>query len=462
MSNQPCPVTKNEIYPLEIHALGSNGEGIGRIDGYTLFVDGAIIGDHIMAKVMKAKKNYGFARLVEIVKPSDNRIEPVCPVARQCGGCSLQQMRYKAQLEYKVSQIKDNLERIGGLAKEHIDASFEGIIGADDPFYYRNKVQFPVRDEHGQICIGFYAKHSHRIVETPRCYIQDIYNEQIVEVIRNYMVDYGVSAYNEQLHKGLVRHLVIRNTSDRRKFQVTVVINGDKLPHEEALIEAMKKLDKVENLNVNVNRERTNVIMGRKLDTLYGEAYLTDDIKDIAYQISPLSFYQVNPEQTTKLYEKALDYAELTGHERVYDLYCGIGTISLFLAQKAKEVHGVEIIPQAIEDARDNAVLNQIDNVFFHVGKSEDIMPRLYKEEGIQADVVVVDPPRKGCEASLIETIATMAPERVIYVSCDPATLARDVKLFDELGYRVDKVTGVDMFPMTTHVETCLSLKKIR
>lgn len=460
MSKQPCPVTKNEIYPLEIHALGSNGEGIGRIDGYTLFVDGAIIGDHIMAKVMKAKKNYGFARLVEIVKPSEDRIEPVCPVARQCGGCSLQQMGYNAQLHYKAAQIKDNLERIGGLTREHIEASFEGIIGADEPFYYRNKVQFPVRDDQGQIRIGFYAKHSHRIVETKRCYIQDIYNEQIVEVLRNFMVDYGVSAYNEQTHGGLIRHLVIRNTSDRRKFQVTVVINGQKLPHEEDLIDAMKQLDKVENLNLNINTERTNVIMGRKMKTLYGDTYLVDHIEDIEYQISPLSFYQVNPEQTTKLYKKALEYAHLTGTERVYDLYCGIGTISLFLAQQAKEVHGVEIIPQAIEDARDNAGLNKMDNAFFHVGKSEEVMPRLYKEEGIKADVVVVDPPRKGCEASLIETIGTMAPDRVVYVSCDPATLARDVKLFDELGYKVDKVTGVDMFPMTTHVETCVRISR--
>ena len=455
---QVCPVEKNRIYTMEITGIGANGEGVGRIDGYTLFVDGAMTGDHIEVKVIKAKKNYGFGRLVTILKPSIERVEPRCPIAKQCGGCSLMHMDYKAQLQYKRGHILDALERIGEQDRQMLEEKEETIIGMDEPWFYRNKVQFPVQVVSGKLLIGFYAKRSHRIIETPICYIQDRYNEQIIDVLRNFITKRDISVYDENKHKGLLRHIVIRKSHHREEFHVTLVINGQSFPHQQELIDTLTQLDRVVGISLNINQEKTNAILGSKVLHLYGQEYLRDQIGEIEYQISPLSFYQVNPIQTEKLYAKALEYAMLTGEEIVYDLYCGIGTISLFLAQQAKHVYGVEIVEAAIKDAKANADINRITNTSFYAGKAEDIAPKLYQEEGITADVVVVDPPRKGCDTSLLDTIIEMNPQRIVYVSCDPATLARDVKILNQSGYAIDKWCGVDMFSHSTHVECVLSM----
>jgi len=459
--NKQCPVVKNEFYELEIVSLGANGEGIGRKDGYTLFVRGAIPGDLIKMKVIKVKKKYGIGIIDTILSPSLDRVEPLCPIANKCGGCNIQHMSYEAQLKYKENLIAESLVRIGGLDDADIRSKLEPIIGASEPYYYRNKVQYPVRDNHGGIEIGFYAKGSHRIVETPRCYIQDVYNEEIVKTVRSFMMEHHVPAYNEELQKGLIRHIVIRKSHEKDVFHVTIVINGRKLPKVEILTNELMDLDKVEAVSLNINMENTNVVLGSTIINMAGPEYLEDNIKEIKYHISQKSFYQVNPQQTVKLYEKALEYAALTGNETVYDLYCGIGTISLFLAKQAKEVYGVEVVEEAILDAKENAKLNEIENVHFYVGKAEEVMPRLFKEKEITADVVVVDPPRKGCEESLLDAIIQMGVSKMIYVSCDPGTLARDVKYLVANGYYLDKICGVDMFSHSVHVETVVRISKI-
>lgn len=460
--NKQCPVEKNKFYDLEIVSLGANGEGIGRIDGYTLFVQGALPGDHIQVKVVKTKKSYGYGIIADIKQPSPNRIEARCPVAHKCGGCDFQHLSYEAQLEYKQNLIRDSLVRIGQLDQEAVTKCMEPLVGAENPFFYRNKVQYPVRAENGVVRIGFYAKNTHRIVETECCYIQDPFNEVIVEELRRFMVEHSIPAYDEERQNGLIRHLVIRRSRHYDRFQVTLVINGKKLPFQNEFEERLKRLEKVESFSININTEPNNVILGKSLTTFFGPKYLQDKIEALEYRISPLSFYQVNPAQTERLYRKALEFAGLTGKETVLDLYCGIGTITLFLAQQAKSVIGVEIVEPAIEDARQNAELNGINNATFYVGKAEEVVPDLYAKGDLKADVVVVDPPRKGCEESLLETIVSINPEKIVYVSCDPGTLARDVKYLVGKGYNVDKVCGVDMFPQTVHVETCLLLSRLK
>lgn len=456
------PVVKNECYELDITAIGAEGEGIGRINGYTLFVDGAIPGDVVEIKIIKVKKNYGVGRLMTIRKASKDRVEPICPIAKQCGGCSLQHMSYEAQLRYKSNHIKDALVRLGGFSEAEILQKMEPILGQDEPYYYRNKVQYPVRQSVAGIQIGFYAKHSHRIIETDRCYIQDVYNEKIIDVVRQWMIDKRISGYNEEKHKGMIRHIMIRKSYVENKFYLVLVTMKKEVPDLDKLVERLQQLERVVSLSLNINRQKTNVIMGNEIISVFGPSYMEDNIGAIKYQISPLSFYQVNPEQTEKLYNKALEYADLTGNETVYDLYCGIGSISLFLAQKAKVVYGVEIIEAAILDARENAVLNDIKNAHFYVGKAEEVMPKLYKEENIVADVVVVDPPRKGCEESLLKAIIEMSPQKVVYVSCDPGTLSRDLKYLRENNYEVDKICGCDMFGQSTHVETVVKMSQVK
>lgn len=455
-----CPVVKNEFYELNITALGAGGEGIGRIDGYTLFVDGAIPGDVIRMKAIKVKKKYGVGRLVEFIETSKDRVEPICPVAKQCGGCTLQHMSYDAQLAYKQNLIKEALVRIGGLEEEEVLIKMESIMGQEVPYYYRNKVQYPVRQTEAGLQIGFYAKRSHRIIESKRCYIQDTYNETIVEAIREWMIDYRIQGYVEESNTGLIRHIMIRKSTDQGKFQVVLVSRTRKVPHIDALATVLSQFEHVISFSLNINPDKTNVVLGSEMISIFGDTHLKDSIGDIQYNISPLSFFQVNGEQTSKLYNKALEYAALSGNETIYDLYCGIGSISLFLAKKAKKVYGVEIVEAAIEDAKGNAKMNGIKNVEFFAGKAEVVMPKLYKEQGIVADLVVVDPPRKGCDETLLETIVEMSPKRLVYVSCDPSTLARDIKYLKTEGYQLDKVCGCDMFGHTTHVETVLSMVK--
>lgn len=516
-------IIKNQIVTITIEDMGTDGEGIGRYEGYTLFVKGAVVGDIVRARVLKAKKTYGYAKIEELLTPSLDRVEPCCMVAGKCGGCQMQQLSYQKQLAYKENKVKNCLQRIGGIPEQVLASVMEPVLGMDEPYHYRNKAQYPVgAGKDGEPALGFYATHSHTIIECTDCAIQEPVNAVILETVWDFLKEYQIPAYREESGKGLVRHILTRVGYVTKEVMVCLVLHGRKLPHAEELAERLKAAVEsfsletwkaegeqetegqkeaakhgrerrgiqgaecihemehaqragyvqegkctnrytLKSVCLNVNMERTNVILGEEILPVYGEPYITDAIGGITYQISPLSFYQVNPKQTVRLYEKALEYANLSGNEVVWDLYCGIGTISLFLARKAKQVYGVEIVPQAIEDARRNAALNSITNAEFFVGAAEDVMPEKYQESGgtMHADVIVVDPPRKGCEESLLATMADMQPERMVYVSCDPATLARDVKYLGEKGYEVKKVCPVDMFPMTGHVETVVLMSRV-
>ena len=445
---------KNDIVTILIEDMGTDGEGIGKHEGYTLFVKDAVIGDMALVKVMKMKKNYGYARLIELIQPSGKRVEPKCSVHRQCGGCQLQALSYPEQLIFKENKLRSNLQRIG-----HLDSSFlEPVIGMDQPFFYRNKAQFPIgEDKEGNPVAGFYAGRTHDIIAQTRCYLGDSINETILNIILSFMKENHIRAYDENTGKGLIRHVLIRKGFTTKEVMVCLILNGTKLPHSDRLIDDLVRIPGMTSISLNSNQERTNVILGKEVKVLWGAGYISDYIGDICYRISPLSFFQVNPVQTRKLYDKVVEYAGLTGKEIVWDLYCGIGTISLYLAGKARQVYGVEIIPQAIEDAQENARINGITNAKFYVGKAEEVIPELYKKDGIHADVIVVDPPRKGCDGVLLDTILKMSPQKIVYVSCDSATLARDLKMLCENGYKVVKGCGVDQFPMTVHVE-CIIL----
>ena len=456
---------KNDLVTLEIEDCGIDGEGIGKADGFTVFVKDAVIGDTVTAKIIKAKKNYGYGRLMEVLKPSPYRVEPKCEFARQCGGCQLQALSYDQQLVFKTNKVKGHLERIGGFT----DIPMEPIIGMDELFHYRNKAQFPVgRNKEGKIVTGFYAGRTHNIIENRDCALGVAENKEVLDRVIAHMEKYGIEPYNEATGKGLVRHVLVRYGFTTKEIMVCLIINGDKLPSSEKLLEKLTKIPGMTSITYNINKEKTNVIMGSKVCPLWGQTYITDYIGNVKYQISPLSFYQVNPVQTEVLYGTALEYAGLTGKETVWDVYCGIGTISLFLAQKAQKVYGVEIVPQAIEDAKHNAEINEITNAEFFVGKAEEVLPEYYADyakehpgEHARADVIVVDPPRKGCERSVLDTMVQMEPERIVYVSCDSATLARDVKYLRENGYEIRKVKATDMFPMSVHVEVVCCLHRV-
>lgn len=446
---------KNDLVTVKIEDMGHDGEGIGKAEGYTLFIKDTVIGDVVEAKIMKMKKNYGYARLVRVLEASKDRTEPKCPVARACGGCQLQFLTYEKQLEFKKKKVVGNLERIGGFS----DISVEKVMGMENPWRYRNKAQFPVgKDKDGNLITGFYAGRTHSIIPNTNCYLGVEVNEEILNAVLDYMKENHVEPYDEGTGKGLVRHILIRYGFKTKEIMVCLIINGRKIPNAAGLVEKLKNISGMTSITLNVNTKRSNVILGNEILPLWGKEFITDYIGEVKYQISPLSFYQVNPVQTEKLYGTALEYAGLTGKETVWDLYCGIGTISLFLAQKAKKVYGVEIVPAAIEDARKNAELNGIENAEFFVGKAEEVLPAKYKEDGVYADVIVVDPPRKGCDGALIETMLSMKPERIVYVSCDSATLARDLKVLCEKEYQVEKVAVCDMFPGSVHVETVVLL----
>ena len=461
-------MNKNDIVTVEITDIGVSGEGIGHVDGYTLFIKDAVIGDVIEAKVMKAKKNYGYARLMKVITPSEYRVEPKCAFARRCGGCQIQEMSYDRQLVFKDQKIRGNLERIGGFTKDQIDTVMQPVVGMEHPFGYRNKAQFPFgTDKEGNPITGFYAGRTHDIIANTDCALGVEQNKEILEIILQYMRENKIKSYNEKTGKGLIRHALIRYGFKTKEIMVCLVINGKKLPKAERLIEKLIQIEGMTSITISPNTRRDNVIMGDSYEILWGQGYITDYIGNVKYQISPLSFYQVNPVQTEKLYGLALEYADLKGDETVWDLYCGIGTISLFLAQKAKQVYGVEIVPQAIDDAKENAKINAIDNAEFFVGKAEEVLPEYYAEyerehngETAHADVIVVDPPRKGCDETLLETIVKMQPEKVVYVSCDSATLARDLKYLCANGYEIKMCRGVDQFPQSVHVETVVLLSQ--
>ena len=450
---------KNQEFTVSIEDISEDGAGIGKLDGYIWFIKDAVIGDVVRARAMKMKKNYGFARLMEILTSSEARVEPKCPVARQCGGCQLQAMSYEEQLKFKERKVKNHLLRIGKFKEDEIHML--PIMGMKEPWRYRNKAQFPFGlDKNGNIVAGFYAGRTHDIIECEDCLLGVEENKDILGIIKGFMRVHGIRPYDETTHKGLVRHALIRKGFHSGEIMVCLVINGKRLPHGEELVKRLSAVSGMTSISYSINEEKTNVIMGKEIVNLYGPGYITDSISDVTYQISPLSFYQVNPVQTEKLYGTALEYAGLTGKETVWDLYCGIGTISLFLAQKAKKVYGVEIVPQAIEDARRNARLNGMENVEFFVGKAEEVLPEQYEKNQVYADTIVVDPPRKGCEESLLETMVQMQPERIVYVSCDSATLARDLKYLCGNGYELVKVRAVDQFSQTVHIETCVLLQR--
>lgn len=466
---------KNDVFTVTIEDMGEDGAGIGKTDGYTWFIKDALIGDVIQASVMKMKKNYGFARLVKILEPAPGRVEARCPVARACGGCQLQELDYREQLRFKERKVYNHLKRIGGMDRLFLPEDrekaagvpnavvMEPIIGMEDPWRYRNKAQYPVGlGKDGQPAAGFYAGRTHSLIPAPGldCLLGCQENKELLKIILDFMKEYKIPPYDEAAHQGLVRHVLLRKGFSSGGLMVCLVINGEELPHGGELAERLRAAG-VSSVSYSVNMERTNVIMGTRIVNLYGPGYITDTIGDIEYRISPLSFYQVNPIQTEKLYGTALEFADLSGGETVWDLYCGIGTISSFLAKKAGKVYGVEIIPQAIEDARENARRNGIENVEFFVGKAEEVLPEQYERNHVRADVIVVDPPRKGCDPVCLETILKMAPERVVYVSCDSATLARDVKFLEENGYRATRVRPVDMFPMGGHCECVVKLERV-
>ena len=448
---------KNQEFTVSIEDMSEDGAGIGKLDGYIWFIKDAVIGDVVRARAMKMKKNYGFARLMEILTPSEARVEPKCPVARQCGGCQLQAMSYEEQLKFKERKVKNHLLRIGKFKENEIHML--PIMGMKEPWRYRNKAQFPFGlDKNGNIVAGFYAGRTHDIIECEDCLLGVEENKDILGIIKGFMRVHGIRPYDETTHKGLVRHALIRKGFHSGEIMVCLVINGKDIPAKEQLVEELCQVKGMTSISYSINQEKTNVIMGKEIVNLYGPGYITDNIGNVTYQISPLSFYQVNPVQTEKLYGTALEYAGLTGNETVWDLYCGIGTISLFLAQNAKKVYGVEIVPQAIEDARRNAALNNITNAEFFTGKAEEVLPEQYEKNKVYADVIVVDPPRKGCDQVCLDTILKMAPKRVVYVSCDSSTLARDLRYLADGGYEVEKVRCCDMFGQSCHVETVVLL----
>lgn len=478
--------SKNDIVTVKIEDIGTEGEGIGKLEGFTLFVKDAVMGDVVEARLVKVKKNYAYARLEKVLTSSPLRVKPVCPYHKQCGGCQIQAMSYEAQLQFKENKVKNNLVRIGGFDQLFIESVMEPVVGMEQPWHYRNKAQFPVgTDKDGRIITGFYAGRTHSIIANTDCALGVEENEPILQKVLAYMQNEKVSAYDETTGQGLVRHILIRKGFTSGEIMVCLVINGKSLPKEDRLVSTLREIPGMTSIWLNYNTKNTNVIMGTEGRVLWGQNTITDVIhrrsieeinsgKDclrydskenapqgITFAISPLSFYQVNPIQTEKLYSLALEYAGLTGEETVWDLYCGIGTISLFMAQCAKEVHGVEIVPQAIEDARKNAERNHIENATFYVGKAEEVLPRLYEEEHIFADVICVDPPRKGCDEACLNTIIKMAPKRIVYVSCDSATLARDLKYLCENGYEIRKVRAVDQFGQTVHTETVCLLSKL-
>jgi len=438
-------IQKNENFEVDILDNGMDGEGIAKIDGYTTFVKGAIKGEKAKIKIVKANKDYGFGKLLEVMKKSENREEPICPSFNRCGGCSLQHMSYEMQLELKENLVKNTLKK--ALGKE---VEVEKIIGMGNPYNYRNKAQYPVSG--GKI--GFYADRSHDLIENETCYIQDEITDKLAKKAFELLKENKNTCYDEKTKSGNLRHIMTRIGKNTGELMLVVITNEIEIKGIEIIISQLtKEFPDLISIIQNINSEDTNVIMGKECKTLYGEDYIVDRLGEYNFKISPLSFYQVNPVQTEVLYNVAKDFAELDGNDTVYDLYCGIGTISIFIADHVKKVYGVEIVEEAIEDAKMNARINEIENVQFYAGATEELIPEMYRK-GMTADVVFVDPPRKGCDETLLNTIIEMQPKRMVYISCNPATLGRDLKYLTENGFELKKVQPVDMFPMTGHVET--------
>ena len=454
MTKKIVPVQKNEYYDVKIESLTHDGLGVARVDGFPVFVANALVGEEINMKVTLVKKTYAFGRAVDYFVTSGERVKPECGIYKQCGGCQVQHLSYEGQLKMKHDTVVNHLKRIGHIE----DANVLPTIGMQNPSRYRNKTQVPFGYADGKVVAGFYQKRSHEIINMQSCLIQTDISDQIVETMRQLCQELEIAPYNESLNLGVLRHVIVRVGFKTEEIMVTLVTRTHEIPNSELLIQRLvSKYPKIKSIAQNVNPKVTNVIFGDETRMLYGESYIYDEMNGIRFAISPRSFYQVNPIQTETLYSKAVEYAQLSGNEIVFDAYCGIGTITLFLAQHAKQVYGVEIIPEAIEDAKMNARLNGFENTQFAVGKSEEIIPA-WIENGIVPDVIVVDPPRKGCDRSLLDTMLEAAPDRIVYVSCDSSTLARDLRVLIDGGYKLEVVQPVDMFPQTAHIECVAKL----
>lgn len=454
MTKKIVPVQKNEYYDVKIESLTHDGLGVARVDGFPVFVANALVGEEINMKVTLVKKTYAFGRAVDYFVTSGERVKPECGIYKQCGGCQVQHLSYEGQLKMKHDTVVNHLKRIGHIE----DANVLPTIGMQNPSRYRNKTQVPFGYADGKVVAGFYQKRSHEIINMQSCLIQTDISDQIVETMRQLCQELEIDPYNESLNLGVLRHVIVRVGFKTEEIMVTLVTRTHEIPNSVLLIQRLvSKYPKIKSIAQNVNPKVTNVIFGDETRILYGEPYIYDEMNGIRFAISPRSFYQVNPIQTETLYSKAVEYAQLSGNEIVFDAYCGIGTITLFLAQHAKQVYGVEIIPEAIEDAKMNARLNGFENTQFAVGKSEEIIPA-WIENGIVPDVIVVDPPRKGCDRSLLDTMLEAAPDRIVYVSCDSSTLARDLRVLIDGGYKLEVVQPVDMFPQTAHIECVAKL----
>ena len=515
LRNKEQSLQKNDLIMLEITDLTEEGQGVGKKDGLVFFVKDSVMGDWVEARILKVKKNYAYAKVEKLLEASPYRITPLCPVAGKCGGCQLQHLSYEKELSWKEDRIAQSLIRIAGLSPEEVESKKEGILGGVLS-RYRNKAQYPVqsrkeirsggatsvsdwkvdgkwpgknkieaKEKSSDLSMGFYGFHSHRIIETEDCLINSAENPLILNCIKDWAREYKISGYEEETGKGLLRHIFLRKGFSTGEILLCLVLNGKSLPHGKELWERMQDLSlsveeggqvqgSIVGLCVNINEGSGNAILGRETRCLYGKDSIEDKIGELSFSISVPSFYQVNPVQTEKIYGKALEYAALTGEETVWDCYCGIGTISLFLAQKAKQVYGLEIVPEAIENAKKNAEKNGLQNAEFFVGAAEEVLPKWVEEQkrelsakgadcgiGDMVDVVSLDPPRKGCDEACLSAVLELSPKRIVYVSCDPGSLARDIKYLREGGYTLEKWVGIDNFPRTGHVETVALLSKI-
>lgn len=455
--SQTIPVKKNDYIDVEFVDLTHEGQGVAKIDGFPVFVPGGLPGESAQIKILNVKKNYGYGKLIEIKEKSPYRVEIPKEDMHKYGGCQLHHMSYEGQLQFKQNLVEQTLTRIGKLQ----DVNIHPIIGMEQPFHYRNKAQVPVGERSGRLITGFYKPRTHEIIDTDESVIHMEAINDAIKIVKEICSELGVAAYNEEAHTGVLRHIMARFGRKTDELMIVLITRTEKLPHREEIVEKIvAALPNAKSIVHNVNPKRTNVILGEKTQVLWGQDVIYDYIGNVKFAISPRSFYQVNPVQTKVLYDKALAYAGLTGEEIVFDAYCGIGTISLFLAQQAKKVYGVEVVPDAINDAKKNADLNGITNVEFTVGEAETVIPN-WAKEGIHADVIVVDPPRKGCDAALLKTIIEMKPKRVVYVSCNPATLARDLGILEADDYQTVEVQPVDMFPMTMHVECVVLMSRV-
>lgn len=450
-------VEKNKHYNIEITDVSSDGNGVGLIDGFAVFVPMTVTGDIAEIVVVKVLSSYGIGRVINLIKASDMRNTPQCPVFKRCGGCHLQHIKYENQLEIKRGFIEAAMQRIGGFD----GFSCDEVLGMDNPQRYRNKCIFPIgTDKFGEIVSGFYAKRSHEIIPVTDCMAGQEINGKIVDAVKAYMHEVGAKAYNEEKHTGLIRRVFIRDGRNSGEVMVVVSVNGKNIPKREVLIKKLRSIsDNIVSVFININEKRTNNVLGEENKLIYGKPEIEDTLCGIKFKISPHSFYQINPYMTEKLYGKALEYADITESDKVLDVYCGIGTISLAASKKARHVTGIEIVEQAVLDAKKNAENNGITNAEFFADSAENAVPKLIKD-GMRPDIVILDPPRKGSDEATLKAIADAAPKRIVYVSCNASTLARDAKLLTELGYTPTKCTGVDMFPQTSHIEVVCVMNK--